>query len=888
MDEICNAVPFKKFKMIQCRSENTSENDKKLRQMRNERHLELTLLRKTVESGDIAKVKELLKQQPPLNCRVGGLMLWHAVSHNHLEIATMLVDAGADLFVRKESDDSESSFLHVLMSSNDPRHHRLAVQMMNRGADVNAADEHYLTVLQTALLAKSPAKLITEIVNHGADVNISSIMNATEYLDSRELLMLLVDKFLNVGSRSRLVERLLLRCGYTEQDETRILPIVQKLLDEKLPVAEINRNGSTLVAAVHSGKIQMVKLLIEYGFDVNTSGISPLYEILDCILPINSEPVGELPLYAASASDRPDITKLLIAAGAEINTPSSCSVFYTGYPLHAACGRRNEENIRLLLRHGADVNLMDKHLFDQYVCVDMGGCLSNEFCLPPDITQYEEKSRRKLMLQQQSCQLRVLRGAVISADKNGVRELLWYRPGLNSTEGGMILWDAVSLDEIEIASMLVDAGANLDVKGPIVGGRSNFLHVLVKNNNPRHYRLAVQMMEYGADVNAVDGHDVTVLERALEAGPVIELIKILMKYGARVNSSAIMTAVERSLPKNLLISLVNAYFDVETRSEQIEDLLFRCGRINVVESKVLPVVEMVLDKNLSVAQINRSCNTLVAAIRSGKTKMVKLLIDYGFDVNAPTAGETPLYGISKINIPLQVATAGELPLYAASASDRPEISKLLIEAGAEINTASSYSIYYTGYPLHAACGRRCEENIRLLLRNGADVNLTDSRLRTPFAMINYFGYVTESHKMLIRHFALLESKEKTVNESDLNLVQDCPEMLEYYCLCMDELRKMKMTKIIDDVSYFCLFTASKNRLCYMVRSQYFVKKYAMQNIQVMFPNYYDDMTFVFETAEYHRRQLNDIEELLYEQLLSRLPNIPIERIIYFYCFNQNE
>jgi ankyrin repeat protein len=93
--------------------------------------------------------------------------------------------------------------------------------------------------------------------------------------------------------------------------------------------------GPTLLEyAVRGGKIEVVKLLISEGADVN----------------VKSEALAPL-FYAVSNGEDVEVAKLLLSNGADPNVSvGDVSV------LHTAVGKRNIELVELLVKNGADVN----------------------------------------------------------------------------------------------------------------------------------------------------------------------------------------------------------------------------------------------------------------------------------------------------------------------------------------------------------------------------------------------------------------------------------------------------------------------------------------------------------------------------------------------------
>jgi len=93
-------------------------------------------------------------------------------------------------------------------------------------------------------------------------------------------------------------------------------------------------------------------------------------------------------------------------------------------------------------------------------------------------------------------------------------------------------------------------------------------------------------------------------------------------------------------------------------------------------------------------------------------EMAKLLIDAGSDINANSR--------NKLN-----AT----PLQGAAANNYIELAKLYLANGANVNCRSEDG----GTPLHEAAGNGFVEFARLLIDHGADVNQKDDKGKTPLA-----------------------------------------------------------------------------------------------------------------------------------------------------------
>jgi len=95
-----------------------------------------------------------------------------------------------------------------------------------------------------------------------------------------------------------------------------------------------------LHAAAENGNIEMVRILLDRGFDVNAR-----------------DNWGETPLHNAISRDFLDIAKMLIEKGAGINAASTADGSTGKTPLHYA---RSDKAVRILVRKGADINAKDR------------------------------------------------------------------------------------------------------------------------------------------------------------------------------------------------------------------------------------------------------------------------------------------------------------------------------------------------------------------------------------------------------------------------------------------------------------------------------------------------------------------------------------------------
>lgn len=129
------------------------------------------------------------------------------------------------------------------------------------------------------------------------------------------------------------------------------------------------RNGISLIAAIRTGKKELVDLVLAHGACVNTPGFpneTPLLAatkldavhfaqiLIDCGADVNAR-TGKYgsALHEAIASKHMEVAELLLKSGADVNK----IVDAYGTPLHIAANRKSIEMVRLVLKYGRDLNI---------------------------------------------------------------------------------------------------------------------------------------------------------------------------------------------------------------------------------------------------------------------------------------------------------------------------------------------------------------------------------------------------------------------------------------------------------------------------------------------------------------------------------------------------
>jgi ankyrin repeat protein len=131
--------------------------------------------------------------------------------------------------------------------------------------------------------------------------------------------------------------------------------------------------------------------------------------------------------------------------------------------------------------------------------------------------------------------------------------------------------------------------------------------------------------------------------------------------------------------------------------------------------------------------------TAIPNISQSLPDVARLLLEHGADVNAQVSGSD---------------SSGRTPLHVAVESNRAEVVRVLLEHGANVDAEDSQG----RTPLHAAVGFNRAEVVRVLLEHGANVDAEDSQGRTPLHAAVEFD-TAEVVRVLLEHGANVDAED---------------------------------------------------------------------------------------------------------------------------------
>ena len=336
--------------------------------------------------------------------------------------------------------------------------------LLDQGADVNLTSGSYRYTALGAAAMEGSLETVRLLLDRGADVNLiagrgySTALGIAALKGHLETVRLLLDRGADVN--------LAAGAGLLQSGDLKTVRLFL-ILDQG---ANFNY-GAGLGAAAYSGHLEIVRLLLGRGADINHTG--GLFGTALC---------------AAAYSGHLEVVRLLLGRGAEFNL-THCLF---GTALRAAAQNGNLETVRLLLDRGADVNLTDG------ICTALGAASS------------AYKGRLEI-----------------------VRLLLDRGADVNLTSGiyGTALGAAAREGDLGTVKLLLDRGADVN----LTGGRCTALCAAINAYKSRpKLKIVTLLLDRGADINLTSGRHGTALGAAAYIDS-RRIVTLLLDRGADPN-----------------------------------------------------------------------------------------------------------------------------------------------------------------------------------------------------------------------------------------------------------------------------------------------------------------------------------------------------------------
>ena len=684
--------------------------------------------------GQLTTVKEILDNhnatlEPDEN---GQTSLYAACIGNHLDIVSLLIDAGYDV---NHKDNEGKTPLHIAFENHAPELAQTLITQFKANTEIRdyqnwtplhtAIDRGYFRfskelsekflhqdvgteiswIQLQAVCFQENTQDVRFLLDANTDVNhISSAVHTALHIavnkSNIDLVTLLLDQNVNVNSvtidgktalhiavdksEDAIIHKLLAQKAdpsLTDVLGNTSLHLAVYLTQERKPWTAIARASyvSPSLAPYRACSAQTVRAVIDHGGDVNA---------------VNNR--GQTALWFACADGHESIVKILLDAGADPNITDK----YGDSCLHAAIhGLCSTKVIQEIHDHGAQVN-----------------AVNNDGATPLLLacSTAQEEAVKLLLRAKADPNIAYADGdtslhASIAADcnKETILELIDYGADLNAinTRGRTALLLGCFYRHLDSVTVLLRAGAD-----PIIADEEGFscLHAAVDGYCSKDNLRA--LIDHGALIDATRKDGTNALLRACKTGQ-SESVRFLLDAGADVNNV-------KPDGNSCLHEAVHGRCSNET----LREIIHQGVNVNDVN--------------------NKSQTALIVACVTAQPESVKLLLENGANPNITDAYDytslhAAVYGCCTndtlqdiIDCAVRINAQnnnGETALKLACLYQQQDSVRALLEAGSSLNIADDKGNTCLHSVVMGCCSKKI---IRKIIDHGADVNATNKEHHT--------------------------------------------------------------------------------------------------------------------------------------------------------------
>ncbi|KAJ8026830.1 Transient receptor potential cation channel subfamily A member 1-like [Holothuria leucospilota] len=546
--------------------------------------------------------------------------LHYAARYNHLEIAKLLVENGADVrrqgednvtplhyaarfrksrFQQESSgvideNDSGGSYLNIYLSSRGllqalegppNRDASIIFYLESIGADVNSKDIYGLTPLHFAAIRGNDVAALELLHCRGiqieaVDEQIMTPLHLACTHGSTEIVAMLIRNGAAIRCKDEQDNTPLhLACleGHTE-----IVKLLfsageeHSVLGEMLTDRENNNYGNPLHLAVDSGEREIIELCLDHNANVNAICGGK-----------------NTPLHAACESSNLETVKLLLQRGARVDSRNSDQMT----PLHKACLTNRHRIVDFLLQNGANVERTDKDNFTPLLIAASEGHTA-------------------------TIQVLLRYKANISArDKHDKTAIFWAAEEQNF-EALQVLLDH------EGAKDLIDESDRYDNTALHIASEKGFLAIIKL------------LLDRGADVDAKNEDEMTPLHLAAQNGHVQCILEFVKRDENSVNdedenSNTPLHLAALEGHSRAVQCLIDAGADIQARNQSLWTPLDCAASRGWVKS-----ASVLIDADCPIDPTDKAKVTpLHLASKNGHVDMVELLLKRQADVSLKDSSE---------------------------------------------------------------------------------------------------------------------------------------------------------------------------------------------------------------------------------------------------------
>lgn len=456
-------------------------------------------------------------------------------------------------------------------------------------------------------------------------------------------------------------------------------------------------------------------------------------------------------LHLAVMYGHSDIVELLLSKGAKANVRN----VYGVSALEVAAGRGHANVVAPLVSYGGDINGEQHKLRRSPLC-----CASNGEVAEALIANGAD------VMQRDKLEITPLHFVAKDGATEAAKVLIKHGAKVDARNkmGRTPLHEAAGRGHLEMVTFLVEKGA--DINGKSKAGSTPLSLAVEPHQDPAEQRPFYDVAEFLLS----KGSSHTIFEVA-SLGDVTRVHKLLEESSElanfRVHREPVLIAVVRQGHKHVVELLLDYGAKIDVKGRHGEPPLHSAAHKGYKD-----IVEILLQAGADVNQKGAHGElSLHWAAAKGHLEVVELLLDAGSDVNAKTdkvranmniavdenfdvvkeclrysdasrrqweAEQAGVLSYQIMGLIRVVFAAGDTLLHSASQWGREGIVRLLLKNGADVNAVNKYG----QSPLHYACVFGHQNIKQLLINKGADINAKDENGYTPQELSSFAEWVS--------------------------------------------------------------------------------------------------------------------------------------------------
>uniref|UniRef100_A0AAT9UPI9 Ankyrin repeat containing protein n=1 Tax=Apapanepox virus TaxID=3049969 RepID=A0AAT9UPI9_9POXV len=474
---------------------------------------------------------------------------------------------------------------------------------------------------------------------------------------------------------------------------------------------------------------------------------------------------------------------------------------YHNLPLHYAISARRLKIVEYLLELDYDPNVMTDM---GYYPIQLISMKFNLTMLPIDtethnlVKKYMKQIRRDCTRFTTSVSIPI------------AREIL--KGNTNMSKSYMIeLSEKVSSDELRIADLLISYGAEVNS----IGGGSTALHYAAKAGNLYIVRLLIAC---GADVTIKTFLGDSIFLNATKSNNVDTVKEVHSRnyLSDFTDDFKKIIKLAHNYTTDMLDFLKDIGFDINTVDDLNRTILHYTCFYTTNDEKI----KRILDYGVNINAIdNDGFTALHYAIIYSNVKAVKILLEYGADVNINTKNDDDVFDLAvetkNTEIVIEVIQYysnyinNHVALGNVTCSNDLKMISLLLNIGFDVNG----KYYNSSSLLHLAVIFGKPETVKVLLEYGANPNITDKYGTTPLESALTTWHISKKYK---REFAKLMTIDLVFRlyasphdndysfDRNMSIIQYNGFLRKIKELCLNEIETMKSVKINNEFSLHSL------------------------------------------------------------------------------------